>query len=100
MAEHRLTPKPKLCVKCGEAQPDSQDWFGEAVRLRVTNEALVKALETAQQALYNLAGPTLRDGRTPATLCWNRFDLQNKACTCTSCVIAAALAQAKGASND
>ena len=54
MAEH--TPEPKLCPKCGERQPDTQDWFGEAVRLKVVNEKLVAALEDAIKLINDING--------------------------------------------
>ena len=44
MAEH--TGTVSFCPKCGERQlPDTQDWFGVAVRLKVVNEELVAALK-------------------------------------------------------
>ena len=43
MSEHTL--RPKRCPKCGEQQPDTQDWFGEAVGQKAINRKLVAALE-------------------------------------------------------
>ena len=40
------TPGPKLCPKCGERQPDTQDWFGEAIRLKAQNADLLAALRS------------------------------------------------------
>ena len=47
------TPGPKLCGRCGEPQPETQDWFGEAVRLKAINTDLLAALKAAQDALGN-----------------------------------------------
>ena len=77
MAEH--TPEPKLCPKCGERQPDTQDWFGEAVRLKVVNEKLVAALEAVEwiELYCRSCGAYRGDGHKP------------------DCQLAAALAKAK-----
>ena len=45
------TPGPELCPKCGERQPNTQDWFGEAIRQKATNAALVAALKATVAAL-------------------------------------------------
>ena len=39
------TPGPKLCGRCGEPQPETQDWFGEAVRMKAINADLLAALK-------------------------------------------------------
>jgi len=57
------TPGPKLCPKCGERQPDTQDWLGEAIRLKVVNAELLAALTTAAPAFAALSR-----GETPLGL--------------------------------
>ena len=64
MAEH--TGTVSFCPKCGERQlPDTQDWFGVAVRLKVVNEKLVAALEALadEQALFAAHLPPIYEQR-------------------------------------
>lgn len=75
MSEH--TPTPKLCPKCGERQPDTQDWFGKAVHLKVINGKLLQALKAVEwhrmSAKWNAkttdvcpaCGETEADGHAP-----------------------------------
>ena len=41
------TPGPNLCGRCGEPQSETQDWFGEAVRMKAINADLLAALKAA-----------------------------------------------------
>ena len=45
------TPGPKLCGRCGEPQPETQDWFGEAVRMKAINADLLAALKVCADRL-------------------------------------------------
>jgi len=48
------TPGPKLCGRCGEPQPETQDWFGEAVRMKAINADLLAALEAAKAVIEDI----------------------------------------------
>jgi len=51
------TPGPKLCGRCGEPQPETQDWFGEAVRMKAINADLLAALKQCIPWLHSMPLP-------------------------------------------
>ena len=90
------TPGPKLCGRCGEPQPKTQDWFGEAVRMKAINADLLAALKAVEWVAFEDREWSVTDYQCPT--CGGtepRTARDDKGGHAPDCQLAAALAKAK-----